>query len=89
MNMCAVFRVSNRFMDELLRSLSEDLLPRGNQLPGTHYLARKSIRRLGLNYRSIHACPDGCVLYEDDFAELNSYLKCTKSRWMDGTDAVP
>jgi len=64
MNTCAIFYVSNKFMDELLRYLSKDLLPRGNLLPGTHYLTRKSIRRLGLNYKNIHACPDGCVLYE-------------------------
>ena len=87
-NMCVVFRVSNKFTDELLRYLSEDLLPEGNKLPGSHAVARKTIRRLGLNYNNIHACPDGCVLYEDDLAELNECPKCSKSRWMEGTSSI-
>ena len=59
MNMCIVFHVSNKFSDELFRFLSTDLLPVGNKLPHTHYEARKSIRRLGLHYNNVHACPNG------------------------------
>jgi len=33
MNMCTVFHVGNKFIDELLHYLSEDLLPTGNKLP--------------------------------------------------------
>jgi hypothetical protein len=43
MNMCVVFGVSNNFTSELLRYLSEDLLPDGNQLPSSHYAAAKTI----------------------------------------------
>lgn len=89
MNMCAVFRVSNRFMDELLRYLSTDLLPQDNKLPGTHYVARRSIRKLGLNYNNVHACPDGCVLFEEEHADLDSCPKCSKSRWIEGSSAIP
>ena len=89
MNMCVVFRVSNKFTDELLQFLSQDLLPKGNKLPGSHYAARKTIRKLGLNYNNIHACPDGCVLYEDQHAELNTCPHCFKSRWMEGTNSIP
>ena len=64
MNMCSVFRVSNTFTDELFRFLSVDLLPVPNKLPKTHYAARKSIRQLGLTYNNIHACPNGCILYD-------------------------
>lgn len=64
MNMCVVFGVSNTFTTELLRYLSEDLLPEENKMPNSHYAAAKSIRKLGLEYNNIHACPDGCVLYE-------------------------
>lgn len=89
MNMCTVFRVSNRFVDELLRFLAADLLPPDNKLPRTHYEARKSINGLGLNYNNIHACPDGCVLYDDENALLTSCPKCSKSRWVDNTNGVP
>jgi hypothetical protein len=89
MNMCVVFGVSNKFTSELLRYLSEDLLPVGNKLPNSHYVASKTIRRLGLNYNNIHACPDGCVLYEDEHADLTVCPKCSKSRWLEGTNSIP
>lgn len=89
MNMCVVFGVSNTFRSELLRYLGEDLLPKGNKLPKSHYAAAKTIRKLGLDYNNIHACPDGCVLYEDDHAELQTCPQCSKSRWLEGTNCIP
>ena len=89
MNMCVVFGVSNTFKTELLRYLAEDLLPEGNKLPRSHYVATKSIRRLGLEYNNIHACTEGCVLYKDDYAELETSPKCSKSRWLEGTNSIP
>jgi len=89
MNMCIVFIVSNRFTDELLRYLSSDLLPVNNTLPGTHYEARKNIWKLGLNYRNVHTCPNGCVLFEEGLASLESCPQCYKSRWMEGSNAIP
>jgi hypothetical protein len=89
MNMCSVFRVSNTFTDELFRFLSGDLLPVSNKLPKTHYAARKSIRRLGLHYNNIHACPNGCILYDEEYATYDRCPKCTQRRWIDGTDNIP
>ena len=89
MNMCIVFHVSNKFSDELFRFLSTDLLPVGNKLPHTHYEARKSIRRLGLHYNNVHACPNGCILFEDDYAPCNTCPKCNTSRWLDGSNRIP
>jgi len=67
----------------------EDLLPVGNKLPNSHYASSKTIRRLGLNYNNIHACPDGCVLYEDEHADVQVCPKCSKSRWVDDTNSIP
>jgi hypothetical protein len=89
MNMCVVFGASNNFTSELLRYLSEDLLPEGNKLPCSHYAAAKTIRKLGMNYNNIHACPDGCVLYDGDHTELNVCPNYSKSQWMEGTNNVP
>ena len=89
MNMCTVFRVSNKFTDELLQFLASDLLPQANKLPPSHYEARKMIRKLGLEYNSIHACPNGCVLYKEGNADLSACPQCSKSRWMEGTNSIP
>jgi len=88
-NMCTVFHVSNRFTNELLRYLSEDLLPAENKLPRLHYVARRNIQKLGLNYKNIHACPDGCILYDDEHVDRSMCPQCSKSRWMEGTNNVP
>ena len=88
MNMFLVFRVSNTFTDELLCSLSGDLLPMPNKLPKIHYAARKSIRQLGLHYNNIHACSNGCILYDDEYATYDRCHKCMQTRWLDGTNNI-
>ena len=89
MNMCSVIRVSNTFTDELFRFMSIDLLPISNKLPKTHYAARKSIRCLGLHYNNIHACPNGYILYDEEYATHDTCPKCTKRRWLDGSNNIP
>ena len=89
LNMCVGFGVSNNFTSELLRYLSEDLLPEGNKLPRSHHAAAKTIRKLGLDYNIIHACPDGCVLYEGDHALLDTCPQCSKSRWVEDSNSIP
>jgi hypothetical protein len=69
-NMAVIHGVSNVYVDELLKYLSTILLPAENQLPKSHYKAKKLIRKLGLNYHIIYACPRGCVLYRKDYASL-------------------
>ena len=89
MNMCVLFRVSNKFTDELLQYLATDLLPRGNRMPCNHYEARKMIRKLGLEYKNIHACPNGCILYKEEHADLSTCPECSKRRWLEGSDSMP
>ena len=89
MNMCTIFHVSNKFTDELFRYLSSDLLPTGNKLPGSHYKARHSIQKLGLHYNNVHGCPNGCILFEDEYSLLDTCPKCSSSRWMDGSNSIP
>ena len=89
MNMCSVFRVSNTFTNEFFRFLSGDLLPKPNKLPNMHYAARKSIRRLGLHYNNIHACPSGCILYDEEYATHDICPKCMQRRWQDGSNNIP
>lgn len=79
MNMCTVFQMNNSFTDELFRYLSTDLLSQNNKLPRTHYIMHRSIRKLDWNYNNLHACPDGCVLFEDEYASLDKCLYCRNS----------
>jgi hypothetical protein len=53
-NMAVIHGVSNAFINKLLMYFSNVLLPQGNLLPKSHYLACKLIRKLDLNYNLIH-----------------------------------
>jgi len=60
-NMVVIHGMSNLYMNKLLKYLLIVLLPMRNMLSSSHYKAKKLIRKLGLNYNIIHACPNGCV----------------------------
>jgi hypothetical protein len=63
MNVCTVHGVSNKFMDELLALLHKHLLPKDNLLPPSMYAAKSLTRKVGLDYKHIHACVNGCILF--------------------------
>nr|ABA97946.2 transposon protein, putative, CACTA, En/Spm sub-class [Oryza sativa Japonica Group] len=54
-----------------LLELLKDLLPEGNNLPQTTYEAKQVLCPLGLEVRRIHACPNDCILYYKEYADLD------------------
>ena len=50
-------------------------------VPTSLYEAKKTIKKLGLSYEKIHACPNNCMLYRGTNKDLESYEKCGTSRW--------
>ena len=90
LNCCKTHGVSNMFMNELLMLLSMSILPVGNCLPKTEYEASKMLRKLGLAYKMIHACPRGCCLFKGDLEELEKCPVCEADRYrMSGRSRVP
>jgi hypothetical protein len=63
MNICIVHGVNNKFIDELLLLLHKFLLPLDNYLPPNMYHAKSLTMKVGLNYKTIHVCPNGCILF--------------------------
>jgi hypothetical protein len=45
-------------------------------MPTTSYEAHKIIESLSLTYDSIHACSNGCVLFQDNYKQTQVYPKC-------------
>ena len=80
-NCCKTHGVSNTFMNELLMLLSMSILPLGNCLPKTEYEASKILRRLGLTYNMIHACPSGCCLFKGDLEDADKCPVCDADRF--------
>ena len=89
-NCCKTHGVSNMFMNELLMLLSMTILPMGNCLPKTEYEASKILRKLGLAYNMIHACPNGCCLFKGDLEDSEQCPVCEHARYrMCGRSRVP
>jgi len=77
------------FGDELFSLLKLDLFPRDNTLPKSLYEAKTIVKQLGLNYNSIHACYNGCVLFRGELRGATSCPKCKRSRFIEMLDTIP
>ncbi|XP_028193231.1 uncharacterized protein LOC114378826 [Glycine soja] len=79
-NLKARFGWSDKSFSELLMLLT-NMLPADNILPKNHYQAKKILCPVGMQYEKIHACCNDCILYRDDFAELDYCPVCGVSRY--------
>lgn len=80
---------SQASFSELLYLLKYKILPANNFLPSSSYEAKKSIHQLGLEYNSIHACSNDCILYRGQYTNAQVCPVCNESRWKNGTSQVP
>ncbi|XP_057755506.1 uncharacterized protein LOC130974662 [Arachis stenosperma] len=55
------------------------------KLPKTVYEARKTIKKLGIEYTKIDACSNDCMLYQGDDENLTRCKQCGSSRWKQKT----
>lgn len=69
-----LYKVSNKFVDELLHILHK-VLPPDNMVSKSYYQEKKFIYDLGLNYQKIHACINDCILLREVY---NNVDLCTK-----------
>ncbi|CAH9129540.1 unnamed protein product [Cuscuta epithymum] len=71
---------SNVSFTELL-TLIQEMLPEGNTLPDTTYKARKLLCPMGAEWEKFHACPNDCVLYRNEYQNLDECPTCHLSRY--------
>ena len=64
-----------------LLGLLKDMLPEGNELPTSNYEAKKIMCPIGIGYKKIHACPNDCILYRNEYENLHECPKCGLSRY--------
>ncbi|XP_035841547.1 uncharacterized protein LOC110933931 [Helianthus annuus] len=60
--------------------LLHDMLPEDNELPVSTYQAKKLMCPMGLEVERIHACPNNCILYRNQYANEHKCVKCGASR---------
>ncbi|XP_056695469.1 uncharacterized protein [Spinacia oleracea] len=61
--------------------LFKDILPPDNVLHGATYRAKKMLCTTDLNYEKIHAFPNDCILYKDEYESLKNCPQCNVSRY--------
>ncbi|XP_021974739.1 uncharacterized protein LOC110869833 [Helianthus annuus] len=71
---------SDKSFTDLLVLLN-DMLPEGNELPLSLYQARKMMCPMGLEVERIHACPNDCMLYRNEFKNDHTCFNCGASRY--------
>ncbi len=86
---CTTHQVTNIFQDELFRLLGCEIFLENNVMPKSRYETRKLVSSLGLNYTSIHACEQGCILYHKENKDLLVCLICKVSRYVEGSEIIP
>jgi hypothetical protein len=59
---------------------TRSILPEGNRLKENLYAAKSMMKPLSLGYQKIDTCPDFCMLYYLENAELTECMTCGHSR---------
>jgi len=70
----------DRSFTELLELLKE-MFPKQNMLPNRKYEVKKILCMGILEYKTIHARPNYCVLYKDEFVAFKVFPTCGLSRF--------
>ncbi|KAL6326328.1 hypothetical protein AAG906_005522 [Vitis piasezkii] len=63
-----------------------DMLPLNNEMSLSMYEAKKTSSALGMEYQKIHACPNDCILYRNQYKDTITCPTCGKSRWKINND---
>ncbi|XP_071686960.1 uncharacterized protein [Rutidosis leptorrhynchoides] len=71
---------SDTSFTELLKLLHE-MLSDDNELPVSLYQAKKMLCPMGLQVERIHACPNDCMLYRNEYKDLHKCVICGTSRY--------
>ncbi|XP_026396208.1 uncharacterized protein LOC113290830 [Papaver somniferum] len=80
--------MSDKSFKEMLQLMRESF-PEGCTLPENFTQCKKVLSDLGLSYVKIDACPNDCMLYYKETADLESCKVCTASCYKDGRLKTP
>ncbi|RYR05088.1 uncharacterized protein LOC107647466 [Arachis ipaensis] len=78
--MCGVSDKAMSMILDLLRDAFEQA-----KFPSTLYEIKKTIQKLGIEYKKVDACPNDCMLYRGDDEDATKCKQCGTSRWKQKT----
>ncbi|XP_059627617.1 uncharacterized protein LOC132270456 [Cornus florida] len=79
-NMKVTQKLSNKYFTMMLKLLNE-AMPKGVELPKSHYEAKNMLRELGFGYEVIHACINDCILFLKEYENNEFCPRCGESRY--------
>jgi hypothetical protein len=81
---------NNTFINEMLHLLKMSIFPQSNTFPENEYQTSSILKKLGLAYDVIHACPKGHMLYCGQYENEQSCQKCGATQFkVVGKSLVP
>ena len=75
--------LSKEAFSHLLYLLHTFILPQNNDLPSSYSSAYSLINHLLIQPQEFHACVNDCVLFQNEYSDLQSCLKCGSNRYCD------
>lgn len=65
-----------------LLTLLKYILPKGNVLPSRTYEVRQILYAINISYERIHACPNHCILFCNEYTSLDRCSKCSALQYI-------
>ncbi|CAL5388172.1 unnamed protein product [Camellia sinensis] len=82
-------KVLNQWTDksvDMLLELLNEAFPLGVKLSDSYYKAQKVTTDLGFTYETWDACPNSCMLFRNEDANLDKCVICNSCRWKSNGD---
>ena len=76
LNLQTIYGWSDASVNALLSLLKSTILPKINKLSTSRDVAKSILTDIGMDYKSIHACPNDYILYRGDYVAMQSCPKC-------------
>ena len=77
--------VTKQALSSILHLQHKSILPEGNLLPDSYEAALNMIKPFLVEPVGYHACPDDCILFRKEYAELSQCSICNAQRFKPGT----
>ena len=79
LNLQSTYRWSNTSVIILFKLMKTTILSNQNEMPKSRDVAKKILADVGMDYTTIHACQNDCILFKGEYANLDVCPKCQES----------
>ena len=81
LNLHLTYGWSDASVTALFKLMKTTILPNENEMPESRDVAKKILTDVGMDYTTIHACQNDCILFRGEYANLDVCPKCQESRY--------